>query len=396
MTISKHAEEFAGKPIRDYHAAVGILAPVLPRREFHFQEGSSNKFWAIELDGTRHTVQFGRLGTAGQAQTKKFKTPEEAQQSYAKLVAEKVAKGYTLAPPAAGAATKAKGKSAPPPVAYRLRLDYDDFEAKSQLTDVLATFLADPAAASADALVLGCWSFEGDDSAALVEALVAARDQLPNLRALFLGDITYEEQEISWIHQTDVSPLFEAYPKLEHFRVRGGEGLTLGRLRHANLKALVIETGGLPTAVVREVAAAELPKLEHLELWLGDEGYGGDAAVEDLAPILSGKQFPKLRYLGLRDSAKADEVAAAVAKAPVLKKVKVLDLSLGNLSDAGAEALAASPLVAKLEKLDIHHHYVSPAVVKKLKALGPQVNAGDVKKPDEYDDEVVRYIAVAE
>jgi predicted DNA-binding WGR domain protein len=396
MTIKTHAEEFAGKPIRDYNAAVGILAPVLPRREFHFSEGKSNKFWAIELDGKRHTVHFGRTGTAGQSQTKDFKTPEEAQKSYAKLVAEKVAKGYAPAPVAGGAPPKVKGKPTPPPVAYRLRIDYDDFEAKKGVTDILATFLTDPAAVAADALVIGCWSFEGDDSAAIVEALVAARDQLPNLKALFLGDITYEEQEISWIHQSDMSPLFEAYPKLEHFRVRGAEGLTLGRLRHANLKSLVVETGGLPSVIAREVAAAELPKLEHLELWLGEEGYGGTTTVEDLAPILSGKQFPKLRYLGLRDSAKADEFAAAVTKAPVLKKVKVLDLSLGNLSDPGAEALAAGPLVAKLEKLDIHHHYVSPAVVKKLKALGPEVDASEVQKPDQWNDEVHRFIAVSE
>ena len=32
--------------------------------------------------------------------------------------------------------------------------------------------------------------------------------------------------------------------------------------------------------------AAELPNLEHLELWLGTDSYGGDATVADLADLL--------------------------------------------------------------------------------------------------------------
>src|SRR5436190_916224 len=66
----------------------------VPRREYRLTEGTSNKFWAIEVDGTTHSVQFGRMGTAGQTQTKQFKAPEEAQRAYEKLVREKVKKGY--------------------------------------------------------------------------------------------------------------------------------------------------------------------------------------------------------------------------------------------------------------------------------------------------------------
>jgi hypothetical protein len=109
---------------------------------------------------------------------------------------------------------------------------------------------------------------------------VAARDHLPNLTAIFLGDIIIEENEISWINQSDVSPLFTAYPALEHFRVRGGNGLIVGSIRHERLKSLIIESGGLPAQVVRDVAAATLPALEHLELWLGTEEYGGDAPID--------------------------------------------------------------------------------------------------------------------
>jgi predicted DNA-binding WGR domain protein len=406
MTIGNHLEQFAGYPVTDFNPAVGIVAGGrIPRREYQLVEGSSQKFWAIELDGTKHTIQFGRIGTAGQTQTKKFKTPEEARKAFEKLVREKVKKGYqrvadAAAPPAAKTSRKKRPAAGALPVIYRLRQTWDveDEEQGQSLTDKLAAFLADPAAEMAQGLVIGFWGGFDDptqDSGPIVEALVAARDKLPNLKHLFLGDIVTEENEVSWITQSDVSPLFEAYPHLEEFRVRGSNDLSFGTLKHKHLKTLAVECGGLPVNVVREVCAAKLPALEHLELWLGEENYGWNGTDEDLQPLLSGNLFPKLRYLGLRDSVIANEVAAAVARAPVLKKVRVLDLSLGNLGDEGAEALLGSPAVARLEKLDIHHHFVSEAVVARLKALGIEVNAADRMKPWNFEPDY-RYIAVGE
>jgi hypothetical protein len=216
------------------------------------------------------------------------------------------------------------------------------------------------------------------------------------VRSLFLGDIIAEEAEISWIQQTDISPLFDAFPALEYLTVRGGNGLRLGSLRHDRLISLVVQSGGLPVEVVREVCSAQLPNLEHLELWLGSDNYGGNATVEDLGPILSGQLFPKLQSLGLRDSEIADEIATAVASAPVLERIRVLDLSLGTLGDAGAVALLSSPAVAKLEKLDIHHHYCSEDIVARLQALGITVDASEPQQEDAYDGETYRYAAVTE
>jgi hypothetical protein len=34
MVISEHATEFAGFPVEEYDPAVGILLPVMPRRDF--------------------------------------------------------------------------------------------------------------------------------------------------------------------------------------------------------------------------------------------------------------------------------------------------------------------------------------------------------------------------
>lgn len=63
-------------------------------RNLVFSDGSSNKFWKIELEGSSHTVTFGKIGTSGQSQTKDFESSETAKKSYDKLVAEKTKKGY--------------------------------------------------------------------------------------------------------------------------------------------------------------------------------------------------------------------------------------------------------------------------------------------------------------
>lgn len=63
-------------------------------RQLAFKDGSSHKFWHIELKGNEHTVNYGRVGTNGQSKTKSFDSAEEAQKSYDKLVASKLKKGY--------------------------------------------------------------------------------------------------------------------------------------------------------------------------------------------------------------------------------------------------------------------------------------------------------------
>src|SRR5262245_44220043 len=72
-------------------------------RSLVLQEGTSNKFWTIELDGSSHTVTFGRIGTAGQTQTKEFADDATARKAFEKLVAEKLKKGYVDVPDSAGA-----------------------------------------------------------------------------------------------------------------------------------------------------------------------------------------------------------------------------------------------------------------------------------------------------
>jgi predicted DNA-binding WGR domain protein len=66
----------------------------MPRYEF--SDGSSNKFWQIDLSGTSFTTTYGKIGTSGQKTVKTFGSNAEAKKEHDKLVAEKVKKGYEL------------------------------------------------------------------------------------------------------------------------------------------------------------------------------------------------------------------------------------------------------------------------------------------------------------
>jgi uncharacterized protein (TIGR02996 family) len=63
-------------------------------RTFHFSDAKSHKFWNIEVSGTSFTVTYGKVGSAGQTQTKTFASAEKAQAEADKLIREKVKKGY--------------------------------------------------------------------------------------------------------------------------------------------------------------------------------------------------------------------------------------------------------------------------------------------------------------
>jgi uncharacterized protein (TIGR02996 family) len=85
------------------------------QRTFELIEGSSRKFWSMELDGKKTIVTFGRIGTKGQRKEKKFRTEATAQKEYDRLIAEKLKKGYKETTPAetpAPAAPVLEGRAA--------------------------------------------------------------------------------------------------------------------------------------------------------------------------------------------------------------------------------------------------------------------------------------------
>jgi hypothetical protein len=277
-----------------------------------------------------------------------------------------------------------------PGAVWRLSQDYDDEESQEAL---LGELLGQVPPASLEALVIGAWSQAQEDSpAGYLEALIARRNELGALRALFVGDMTYEDCEISWIIQTNYAPLVAAFPALETLRIRGAEQLVVPPFEHASLKELAIETGGLPDAIVAGIAQSKLPALTHLELWLGDENYGFGGSIDPYVDLLERIDPSRLSYLGLRNAAISDEIAEYVAQQPWLGQLHTLDLSMGTLGDRGALALAASPHIAGLKRLDVRHHYIGDAAVAKLRALPLELVIDDAEEEDDGD----RYVQVAE
>lgn len=76
-------------------------------RTFEFTDGSSRKFWNIEVTGTYYQVKFGKIGSNGQTQRKTFATATEAQAEMDKLIKEKLKKGYVETTPKAVASEEA-------------------------------------------------------------------------------------------------------------------------------------------------------------------------------------------------------------------------------------------------------------------------------------------------
>ncbi|BAU15475.1 leucine rich repeat variant [Leptolyngbya sp. NIES-3755] len=288
----------------------------------------------------------------------------------------------------------------PQQFAYAFRCEYDG--ENDNVIDLIERFLEVPGAELTEALVIGMWDAEGAaPSESFIQSLVGLRDQFPHLKALFIGDIESEECEISWIIQSDMSSILQAFPKLEVLQVRGGDSLkfdsTLGVSRHENLKVLIIETGGLGRSTVEQIYEWEFPALEHLELWFGSPDYGGDCWDRDLLPLLEDLKFPNLTYLGLRNSGFADEIAAMIVRSPLLAGLQVLDLSLGTLTDAGAQHLLDCAAIRDLETLNVSASYLSGAMIDQLRGLEIQVLAQEQREEEDYEEPSYRrYCVVSE
>lgn len=66
----------------------------MSKRYFEFRDEKSSKFWEIEIKGKSFLVRYGRIGTNGQTNEKKFKTTEKANAEAEKVINSKLKKGY--------------------------------------------------------------------------------------------------------------------------------------------------------------------------------------------------------------------------------------------------------------------------------------------------------------
>ncbi len=277
--------------------------------------------------------------------------------------------------------------------------DEEDKNGRTLVEDIMN----DSEFAGLEEIVIGCWGEcwdpnDEDGSQAIVDGIIANKDKFSHIKSLFVGDMDFEECEVSWIIQANYSKLWAAMPQLEKLVIKGSTGLELGEIVSDNLKHLEIICGGLPASVIQEIKKAKAPNLETLLLYLGVEDYGFDAEPADLESLLSESDFPKLSYLGLTDSENQNEIAEMVLNSKYISQIATLDLSNGTLTDEGGQLLLDKiPEYPNIKELNLEYHFLSDEMMEKLEGLeGVEVCVDDPQEADEYDGEVYYYPMLTE
>lgn len=481
----------------------------MPRYEF--SEGSSNKFWDINLSGKSFTTTYGKIGANGQTTIKTFKTDADAKKEYDKLVAEKTKKGYKLVGSngngkAAKTAKPEKASKADKPAAsftrdarnkeleaailanpndreayavladwlqeqgdprgelISLQLGYKDKQAK-QLIDKHAEYFLGPLEAhqkvydeglsnSSSALRTSAqekeWQktqqqaflwrngfiyrvrlshdsysvedFEGDLAEILTQVFehpsgrfvvelafhsngdpneddlqslidVIGKKAPPTIRKITFGD---NIDQISWHHTGNLAKMWKGVPNLQVLDIETGE-FEVGKMVAPNLEKARFITGGLSKSCGKNIATAEMPKIRHLEIYYGDDDYGGDCSIKEVKPLLERTDLKNLEYLGLKNSMFANEIAKHVGGSKIVKGLKTLDLSLGTMTDEGAKYLAESKDQLKhLEVLDLTRNYLTKEGIKLVSGICPKVITKEQEQADEDGEDTYYYVAVGE
>ncbi|MCI8949794.1 MAG: cytoplasmic protein [Lachnospiraceae bacterium] len=255
---------------------------------------------------------------------------------------------------------------------------------------MVADILADPSFPDQTELIIGSWGWACEDSCQpILDGIIQHAEEFSHIKKLFIGDMDFEECEVSWIIQGDYSKLWEAMPGLKELTIKGSCELRLGQICHEGLESLTIICGGLPTGVFREIQEAKLPNLKKLLLYVGIENYGFNGDADTIRTLLEKGDFPKLEYLGIADSEIQDELAKVVLESKFMGQLHTLDLSCGTLTDKGGEALLeALPSYPNIKVLDLHYHYLSDSMMEKLKKLPVELNVDEQNEADVYRGEI--------
>ena len=247
-------------------------------------------------------------------------------------------------------------------------------------------------------LIIGDWGISYTESSQpIIDDIVANADKFSHVEKLFIGDMDYEECEVSWIIQGNYGKLWAALPNLKELTIKGSTDLDLGEICHENLEALTIICGGLPQYIIEQIENARTPKLKKLLLYIGSDNYGFDGDSKTIEKLLENADFPELEYLGIVDSEIQDELAKVVLESKFMSQIHTLDLSCGTLSDEGAqEILEKLPQYPNVKTLDVHYHFMSQNMVKKLGELSISVDASEPNVEDHYNGKVYKYAMLTE
>jgi uncharacterized protein (TIGR02996 family) len=279
----------------------------------------SLKFWNIALQGQRFTVRFGKVGTAGQTQTKDFQDEAKAKSEHDKLVAEKLGKDYVETTTAAPARPSDAVREA---LEAAIRDDPDDVAAHAVLADYLQE--------------------HGDPRGELIAVQLALED--PKHSAAQRKKLREQESKLFLAHRREwLGPI------LEYAEDSGLLSERQTSFRRGWLWALKLDSGGGDDEYARlfqALAAAPQARFLH-DLTI-------DRAPEDSLKVLAKAAFaPSLRKLQVGEEQGYTHtggagLAALVSAFPRLESLLVY----AHLREDDAARLFAAPLPA-LRELEV-------------------------------------------
>ena len=135
-----------------------------------------------------------------------------------------------------------------------------------------------------------------------------------------------------------------------------------------HLKTLILQIDNLSQDKFAKICNLNLPALEYLKLepaW--------DIKSNDIIPIVLGKRFPNLIYLGI--SGDADTVLENLNKSPLKENLKILNLSYGHLKSLENFDLSEYSILYRLHTLNVSHNGLRSRMVDELSKLKCRVIA---------------------
>jgi predicted DNA-binding WGR domain protein len=273
-------------------------------RRFELIEGTASKFWEIEQADAELNIRWGRIGTAGQSQTKSFADAGKAAAALTKLAAEKSGKGYSEMGVAAGAAigaTPAKPK-----------------EAAAEKAPVPATAKPTAATATEDATASAAAPAEGIDSQAdRVFEAVRAQIEAGTLTASdTLSAGTLKRQH--GVSEQGAALVFKRL-KAAGLLYGWGTSCTPAKDAQATAKALGMAPATSAQAPAAPASAADLPADADTPPWLAA------GTPVRLSPDMLREAFPSRRFPPKPIEA---PVSVGAAWLPVRRKLDLnIDLS---------------------------------------------------------------------
>lgn len=256
---------------------------------------------------------------------------------------------------------------------------------------LLANVLATPAARFVQRIAIGeVWmqeDYEGPDTTWAIDAIAKS----PCASSLLEIEVTGGDHDLNAVElYADI--LWKNCPNLEVFVLYAGQ-FSVGDIKAPKLKRFAVQTGGLDTEEMKRIVKADFPALQDLELWFGDDEYGGDCGISDVQPLLDRTDL-KLSRLALMNMGFGDELCAALVDSPLLLGVKSLELTMGVIGDIGGRALVDNrDKLSHLETIKIAGWF-SEEMVEELKTLADTVEVE--LRGDADEDEEDRYVEVSE